>query len=213
MPKWINFLERRMSWLAVPNIAVLLVTLQAFGFIFVAMNPIWIARLALIPEAVQGGEYWRLITFLALPLSLSPLWMFFTLWFLYFVINAIEKELGAFKATLYILISVLLMVGFSFAFNYPITQIAGFESTLFLAAAALFPEMQVQLFLVIPVKMKWMAWFTMATVLFNIITGGWLDRLYLVTLYANYLIFFGPAHVYQAKQAYRKWDYQRKTRL
>src|SRR5262245_58699191 len=126
-PRWIYSLERRLSWLAIPNIAALLVTLQIFGFLFVTIDPAWIGRLALIAELVVRGEYWRVITFLALPLSFSPIWEFFTLWFLYFVVNAIENEWGAFKTTLYILVSVVLMIAFSFAFNFPITQIANFE--------------------------------------------------------------------------------------
>src|SRR4051812_17459309 len=131
-PRWISFLERKLSWLAIPNISILLVTLQALGSFFVLTDPIWIDRFALVPELVAAGEYWRLVTFLALPLSLSPIWVLFTLWFLYFVVNAIESNWGAFKTTFYVLLSMILMIAFSFAFSYPITQISGFESTLFL---------------------------------------------------------------------------------
>lgn len=211
-PRWIRFLERRLSWLAVPNLAVILVTLQALGFAFVMMDPIWIARLALIPELVANGEYWRLLTFMALPLSMSPLWVIFALWFLYFVVNAIESEWGAFQTTLYVLISILLMIGFAFTFNYPITQISGFESTLFLAAAALFPEMQIQLFMIIPVKMKWLAWVTIVVVLFHMAMGTWLDRLYYLAIYGNYLLFFGPAQINGLKQAYRRHQFRAKMR-
>src|SRR4051812_4443701 len=95
-PKWLRQLERRLQWLAIPNIAVLFVTLQALGFLMVMVDPIWGLRLALIPAAVtQNGEVWRLVTFLALPLSDSPIWVIFTLWFLYFVIGMIEAQWGA----------------------------------------------------------------------------------------------------------------------
>ena len=211
-PRWIQFLERRLSWLAVPNLAIILVTLQALGFLFVMMDPVWINRLALVPDFVIAGEYWRLVTFLALPLSLSPIWVIFALWFLYFVVNAIESEWGAFKTTFYVLISIILMIAFSFVFHYPITQIAGFESTLFLAAAALFPEMEVQLFLFLPVKMKWLAWITMALVLFHFITGEWTDRFYLLAIYSNYLLFFGPAQLNRFRQILRKRRFQAKMR-
>jgi membrane associated rhomboid family serine protease len=116
------------------------------------MDPIWIGRFALVPELVLRGEYWRLITFLALPLSLSPIWIFFTLWFMYFVVTAIERYWGAFKTTFYVLVSIVWTILFSFAFNFPILQVKEFESTLFLAAAALYPEMEVQLFMVIRLK-------------------------------------------------------------
>jgi membrane associated rhomboid family serine protease len=211
-PGWMRFLERKLSWLAIPNLAIILVTLQGLGFVFVMMDPIWVLRLSLDPNLVLAGEYWRLITFLALPLSLSPIFVIFALWFLYFIVDTIENEWGAFKTTFYVLISYLLMIAFSFAFQYPITQISGFQSTLFLASAALFPEMEVQLFLLIPVKMKWLAWLTMALVLFNFFMGSWVDRAYLVSIYSNYLIFFGPALLYRIKQVQRKYQFRSKSK-
>jgi hypothetical protein len=210
--KWMKFLERRLDWIEIPNLAIILVTLQALGFLFVMQDPVWIGRLALVPELVLAGEVWRLVTFLALPLSLSPLWVIFTLWFLYFIVNTIENEWGAFKTTFYVLISYLLMVGFSFAFSYPITQIAGFESTLFLASAALFPEMEVQLFLVIPVKMKWLGYLTLAVLAYHLLTESWIERLYLIAIYANYFLFFGPAQIARLRQIYRRWDFDRRMR-
>jgi membrane associated rhomboid family serine protease len=211
-PRWIRFLERKLGFIAIPNIAIILVTLQALGSLFVLMDPIWVERFALIPELVVAGQYWRLVTFLALPLSTSPIWIFFTLWFLYFVLNSIESHWGAFKTTLYVLVSIILTIVFSFVFNYPVIQVKGFESTLFLAAAALYPEMEVQLFMVIPVKMKWLAWFTLASVFYDFVVGDWISRLYQSAIYSNYFLFFGPAQIYRLKQIYRKWDYQRKLR-
>lgn len=211
-PKWIRVLERKINWLAIPNIAIILVTLQAIGFLFALIDPVWISRLALIPEAVKAGEFWRLITFLALPLSMSPIWVFFSLWFLYFIVNMIEEVWGAFQTTFYVLISILLLILFSFLFNYPITQISGFESTLFLAAASLFPEMQVQLFLVIPVKIKWLAWITMGIVLYHFLAGSMLNRLYLIVIYLNYLLFFGPAIIERIRQKRKQIEFQRKMR-
>jgi hypothetical protein len=209
---WMRWLERRFGWLAIPNLAIILVTLQAIGTLFVMLDPVWSLRLALIPEAVRAGEYWRLVTFLALPLSMGVIWALITLWFLYFVINMIETEWGAFKTTLYVLVSVLLMIGFSFLFNYPITQISEFESTLFLAAATLFPETEIRIYFFIPAKLKWLGWIAGVVVLYHFALDDWMDRFYLIAIYANYLLFFGPALYSALKQAYRRWDYKTKTR-
>ncbi len=201
-----------MSWLAIPGISVLLVTLQGLGFLMVMSDPIWITRLALIPEAVLLGEPWRLITFLALPLSMSPIWVLFSLWFLYFVVNLIEQEWGAFKTTLYVLISIMVTIGFSFAFSYPVTNISKFESSLFLAAAALFPEMEIRLFFAIPVKIKWLAWFTLALVGIELVRTDWMDRFFILAIYSNYLVFFGPQLLGQIKNAVRRYEYKRRMR-
>lgn len=205
-------LERRFSWIAIPNIAILFVTLQALGFLMVMSDPVWISRLALIPDAVREGQYWRLITFLALPLSMSPIWVIFALMFLYFVLNSIEREWGAFKTTLYVLISLLITVGVSFALDYPVAQVSDFESTLFLAAAALFPEYEIRLFLMIPVKMKWLAWLSLAFLGIKLFESDWAGKILLIAIYSNYLLFFGPALLDRIRQYIRRQNYKRKLR-
>ena len=211
-PKWLKFLERRMQWLAIPHIAVIFVTLQALGFLMVMSDGVWVERLALLPDRVLAGEYWRVITFLALPLSLSPIWVIFTLMFIYYILNTIESEWGAFKTTFYVLVSILLTIAVSFIFNYPVTQVSDFESTLFLAAAALFPEQEVRLFLAIPVKMKWLAWLSLAFFGLKLIQTDWVGRIFLIAIYSNYLIFFGPALLDQIRNRIRREKFKRQMR-
>jgi membrane associated rhomboid family serine protease len=191
---WLKSLERRMKWLEIPHLAVILVTLQAIGFAMVMSDPQWALHLALFPQAVLAGEYWRVITFL------------------YFIVDAIEREWGAFATTLYVLISILLTVLGSFALNMPVTQAADFESTLFLAAAALFPEMEIRLFLMIPVKMKWLGWLTLGFLGLRFAQLDWDGRLLLLALYGNYLLFFGPATLERIRLWRRRREYVRKTR-
>ena len=209
-PKWLRVLERRLNWLAIPNIAVLLVTLQGLGFLMVFSDPVWIERLALLPGRVASGEYWRLITFLALPVSMSPLWVIFSLWFLYFIVNAIESIWGSFKTTLYILTSVIITIIVSFLLGFAVTQASDFQSTLFLAAAALFPEMEIRVFMAIPVKMKWLGWIAVGFLIFRFLGADLGGRIYLLAIYSNCMIFFGPALLSRVRQAIRRWNYRRK---
>jgi membrane associated rhomboid family serine protease len=211
-PRWLDRLERRLGWVAVPNIAVLLVTLQALGFLCALSDPIWIERLALIPQLVLAGEAWRVLTWLAIPLSFSPIWLFFVLWFLYFILNLIENEWGAFKTTLYVLVSIVVTVAYSLAFGYPVLEASNFESSLFLASAALYPEMEVRLFFAIPVKVKWLGWLTGAFIIYRFAMGDWLDRFYLLAIYSGYLLFFGPAQLERARLAIRRRKFRSKFR-
>jgi membrane associated rhomboid family serine protease len=199
-PVWLSRLERKFPALraiGVPNLAILLVTLQALGFLLVLNEPAWVERLALLPSAVlEDGEYWRLITYLSLPLSTSPIWTLLGLWFLYSIVNSLEELWGDFKTTFYVLLSILISITYSLATGYPITHARDFESTLFLAAAALFPEQQV-LLLVFPVKMKWLAWLTVALAGLSfgrgLLQGDWRHCGYLLAIFSNTLLFFGPA--------------------
>src|SRR5260221_10828225 len=109
-PKWINRVERLMPGLGVPNLALYLVGAQALGFLATLMEPRAWELFILVPGLVLKGELWRLITFMAMPLSTRPLWMVFVLSFLYFVINGLEEEWGAFPTTFYVLCSGLLTI-------------------------------------------------------------------------------------------------------
>lgn len=211
-PRWLQEVERHLGWLAVPNIASFLVGLQFIGFVLAYADPSWPWRLALIPELVLQGELWRLVTFLAVPVSRSPFWILFVLWFLYFIVENIEAAWGEFKTTFYILISILLTIGFSLAFMVPIAYVGDLHSTLFLAAAALNPEFQILLFFMIPVKIKWLAWLTGAFILWRFVSGSCVDKLFLLAIYSNYLVFFGPYHYAQIKQIHRRWKFKQQMR-
>lgn len=208
-PSWLKWMEKRFGFIAMPNLAITLVGLQAIGFILVMSERGWYRGLYLDPQLVLQGEVWRLVTFLCLPLSTSIFWVLFVLWFLYFIIDVLEKNWGEFKSTFYVLISYLLMIAFSFAFNYPITHIGHFESTLFLAAATVMPDYEILLFFVLPVKMKWLAALTGAFAIFAFAMGTNLDRIYLMAIYANYLLFFGPAFAGRIKAYIKRKNYQK----
>jgi len=210
-PKWIDWLDRRMPGFGIPNLALYLVGAQACGFLLLLANPSAILLLILDPSLVLRGEVWRLVTFLAVPPTLSPIWMVFALYFLYFIVNGIEEEWGEFRTTLYVLVAVLLTIAFSFAFQMRIYSTTKLASTLFLAAATIAPEYQILLFLVLPVKMKWLAWLSVAYIVFVLITGSWLGRLYLLTMYANYLLFFGPYFTGRLKAFYRRKKFQQEV--
>src|SRR5580700_2689854 len=203
-PKWIDRLERLMPGLGIPNLALYLIGAQAFGFLVTWVEPRAWQLLVLDPYMVVRGELWRLVTFMAMPLSRSPLWMLFALYFLYFIINGIEEEWGEFRTTLYVLVAIALTIGFSFAFDFPIWSAWELQSTLFLAAATIAPEYQIMIWFVLPVKMKWLAWISVAFIIWELVTSAWLGRLYLLVMYANYLLFFGPYFAGRLHALYRR---------
>jgi len=206
IPNWLKKLQRKIGWFSLPNLALYIIVLQIFGFLTLQLRQDAIFNLFLIPELVLQGEFWRLFTFMAVPLS-SGFWMIFVILFLYFVINTLEKEWGEFYTTFYLFISVALTIAFSFLFHMPITSFSFIESTLFLAVATMFPEYEI-LMLFFPVKMKWMGFLTAAYIGYVFLTGEFLDKVYLILVFTNYFIFFGPAFIHKIKQTYRRKKFQ-----
>ena len=113
-----------------------------------------------------------------------------------------------FGRRLYVLVAVLLTIAFSFAFDVRIGSIIELQSTLFLAAATIAPDYQILLFFILPVKMKWLAWVSVAFIIWSLIFNSWLGRLYLLVMYANYLLFFGPYFAGRLKAFRRRRKFQ-----
>jgi hypothetical protein len=210
-PKWIDWLDRRLPGFGIPNLALYLIGAQVCGFFLLLANPNAIELLILDPSLVLKGEVWRLVTFLAVPQTLNALWMVIALYFLYFIVNIIEEEWGEFRTTLYVLVAVLLTIAFSFVFQVRIYSTIELGTTLFLAAATIAPEMQILLFFILPVKTKWLAWLSVAGIVYFLIIGSMLGRLYLLTMYANYLLFFGPYFTGRLKAFYRRKKFQQEV--
>ncbi|RME91898.1 MAG: hypothetical protein D6767_04270 [Candidatus Hydrogenedentota bacterium] len=209
-PKWLDALEKKIGWFSLPNLAWYLIVLQVFGYVVVSLNPAAINQLVLDPIAVLNGEWYRLLTFLGMPMvnpgSLgSLLFMAVALWFLYFVVQSLERALGEFKTTFYLFLSIVLTIAFSFLFHVPITSIGYIEASLFLAAATLYPDIEILLFFVIPVKFKWLGLLTGAYILFTAIVSPWLMKIYLLCVFLNYLLFFGHANFVELKMFLRRF--------
>lgn len=208
-PKWLDKLERKMGWFSLPNLALYLIVLQVFGYVVVNLNPAARVKLILDPSLVLAGEIWRLFTFLGMPMVDSSgitgiLFMAIALFFLYFVVQTLEDTLGEFKTTFYLGMSVGLTILFSFATGIPIASAGFIEASLFLAAATLYPNTEILLMFVIPVKLKWLGWAVGAYMTYIFIVSPWQMQVYLAMVFSNYVVFFGYANYMELKSLLRR---------
>ena len=152
------------------------------------------------PAAFLHGQVWRLITFALVPTVDGILWLVISLYFYYFIGSALEREWGTGKFTIYYFSGLLLTAIYSIVW-YLITGQAVPASahylnlSLFFAFATLWPEQQVLLFFIIPVKMKWLAWvdaaFFVYEIVFYIAHGSVGNALIPVVAMLAYLVFCG----------------------
>lgn len=152
------------------------------------------------PSAVLHGEVWRLITFLFIPMNgFNPNDMFSILWFAmatlfyYYIGNALERQWGSTRFTVFYFLGAILNLIIGFAFQTSVTMYY-VNMSMFFAFATLYPEMQVLLYGILPLKVKWLAWVDAALFLFDIIRylmlGAWGYALIPVVAILNYFIFF-----------------------
>jgi membrane associated rhomboid family serine protease len=190
-------LERRLGFLGVPGLPRILVGLTALVWVLVWLNPGFRFALDLDPSRILRGEIWRLVTYIFLPQTFS-LWVILALWFLWFIGEGLERAWGAFRLTLYFLIG---MIGTTIAAFFFGTRFSNgiLVTSLFFAFARFYPDEVIYILFVLPAKIKWIAWATAVFLLAKFVLGPMSYRMALLAAFANYLIFFGPEILHDAR--------------
>ena len=128
------------------------------------MNPeFYSVALSLDVGKILHGQVWRLVTFIIMPPEDSSyLFMIFTLYLYYLLGTSLERAWGAFRFNLYFFMGVLFhilaafLIYFIFDVSFPLTTYY-LNMSLFFAFATIYPDMELYLFFVLPIKIKWLA--------------------------------------------------------
>jgi hypothetical protein len=194
--KWIDRAEARFGHFAISHLLHGIALLSAMSFILYKLNPHFFEVLALDPQLVMQGQVWRLVTYVLVPSIFSllpfPEWLnaaFFIL-FMMWMGNGLEEAWGAFRLNLFCLVTMIGITVAAFLFGALYAQFM-FTQVLFFAFARFYPDTQIHLYFVLPVKVKWLAWFDAALLAFQFTVQGNSYRAALVAVLASYLLFFG----------------------
>ncbi len=189
---WLDKLERRLGRFAIKGLMAYIVGITGivYALSYFDNRGFVISKLMLIPQLVLRGEVWRLITYIFIPPNTSPMWILFTLYFYYMVGNALEHEWGSFKFNTFYLTGMIGTTIAAFITGYGATALY-LNLSLFLAFARIYPDYELLLFFVIPVKMKYLAMLNWAFIIFTILGGNMSTRLIAIVSIINYFLFFG----------------------
>lgn len=174
-----NF-EKRFGKYAIKNISLMLIMCYAVGYAIQVIGDGFLNFLTLDPYKILHGQIWRIVTWIIVPPSSFNIFTIIMLFFYYSVGTTLERTWGAYRYNLYLFSGMFFTVlgsfvamGLCYLFYGDVMAIPGnaeyvcrLYGTLFstyyinmsilLAFAATFPDMQVLLMFVIPVKMKWL---------------------------------------------------------
>lgn len=202
-PAWIDSLEHRFGFLSIPFLIKGLVLLNVLTFFMEGMNPGFTRFLALIPGAIFAGEWWRTLTFLLIPTigddAISLIFLMIFVMIMWMISDGLEEELGEFKLTFYFLISVLAINLVSLSLGIPGTHHYLFSS-LIIFFSILYPDVEILLYFIIPVKIKWIGIFTAALVGISFFLGGWPVMLIILASFAGFLCFMLPWFINNLKE-------------
>lgn len=225
--KFIDKLERKSGRFGIPNLTIYMIVCYVIGYALMIVNPGILNWLSLEPAYILRGQVWRLVTWVLYPPSTSGvLWFAIAVLFFYYPIGtSLERTIGTFKYTLYILSGVIFTILGAFILYFLLggnVLVGNVFSTYyislstFLAYAMCYPDMQVLLMFIIPVKMKWMAIFYVVIVVYEMIqyvmAGAWYLVIPIVASLLNFIIFyFGTKDFsrYNPKEIHRRNEFRR----
>ena len=222
---FLNKMERKIGKYAIPNLMIYLIAAYCIGFVIYTVNPNFMLMLTLSPYHILHGQVWRLITWILMPTDTRVFSLLIMALLYYQLGSALERSWGTFRFNVYIFGGMLFTVIGAFIL-YGIYAAAGTGSletislissltfttnyinlTIFLAFAVMYPEMQILLFFIIPVKMKWMAVVYAVLIAINLILTSWGGRIAIIMSILNFLIFFLSTRNYRRvspKEIHRK---------
>lgn len=195
----VNSLEKHLGRFAVPGLIRYVVALNALVYLLSLLNPGYVEMLTLDRAAILQGQIWRLVSWIFIPTVSGIIWVLFYLLVTWQLGEMIESVWGSFRLNLYYVTGYLACTGAALLFGQSLANIALNASLLF-AAGTLLPNLQMALFGIIPIKLKWIALVSAVLLGLGLLTGGWNDRAAILVCFANYLLFFGPAFVRQTAE-------------
>ncbi|MEO7932021.1 MAG: rhomboid family intramembrane serine protease [Chthoniobacterales bacterium] len=184
---WLNKLDRIAAPIAVPGIIRYVAFLSSAAFVVGLAMPGTQALMPLERGAVFAGEWWRLLTFAFVPSSYGLFWIF-ALMFLFYMGDSLERSMGATRLTVFYLLGWLATVAATFLFG-GIGSPIYINLAILLAFATYFPDSQISIYFIFPVKVKWVALVSLAIAI--ALARGLNGYATLALCLGNYLLFFG----------------------
>lgn len=190
MDRLLARLERTfLGKIAIERLTTFIVGGMAMAIVLGMVRPDFIEHLLLVPQLVPI-QPWRLVTFIFIPPPASNmLWLFFALYFTWLIGTNLESEWGTLKFNVFYLVGTLGTIAAAFITGVPQWNLY-LNLSLFLAFATIFPDFEIRLFFLIPIKVKWLALIDAGYLVLSFIQGGIGTRAAIIAALANYFLFF-----------------------
>lgn len=241
--------EKKFGKYAIRNISLYMIVCYAFGYIIELVKPEFLMMLSLDPyKIIMEFQIWRLFTWVIIPPTGLNFWVIISLYFYWSIGTNLERTWGTYKYNVYLLTGFLCTIVGSFLYllvgtlqYYPTFAMVGYtlkdtmeyvgyfasmsfltfyvNMSIMLLFAFTFPEVQILIMFVIPIKVKWIGIAYGVVLGYNvlkaIIVGNYPTVIAIVMSLLNFLIFFikyKRRTKISPKQIKRRVVYRTKTR-
>lgn len=231
--------EKKFGRYAIPNLTLILILSYVAGYVIELLGSAagvnLLGYLTLDPYRILHGQIWRLVTWVIVPPESLGIFTVIMLYFYYSLGTTLERTWGTYRYNVYIFSGMLFTIIGSFlcmgvvylmygslpteiASSYFYSGSYAFSTyyinlSIFLAFAATYPDMQVLLMFVIPVKMKWMGILDAVLMLYYVIKGGVFTRFAIIASLLNFVLYFWQLHRSRIspKQMHRRAQFEKKS--
>ncbi len=231
--------EKKFGKYAIPNLTLILILSYVAGYVIELMGSAaganLLGYLTLDPYRILHGQIWRLVTWVIVPPSSLNIFTIIMLYFYYSLGTTLERTWGTYRYNVYIFSGILFTVIGSFLCMGVVYLMYGslpaelasvyfyngsyafstyyINLSIFLAFAATYPDMQVLLMFVIPVKVKWMGILDAVVMLYYVARGGVFTRFAIIASLLNFVLYFFRMHRSRIspKQMRHRAQYKRKS--
>jgi membrane associated rhomboid family serine protease len=187
-----RFLDRIARPLDVPHVFATIVVGQVFFYLVSLLGIFNPEPLLFAWDDVFAGQWWRVITFVIAPPSVHWIWFAFAVMFLWSLGSALEHEWGAGRFNLFLLLGAVFTLAAALLTPHRVVGSGFVAGSIFLAFAYLNPNYTIHLYLVLPVKVKWLAALTLLFYTYSFATGDLAAKVAVVAALGNCLVFLGP---------------------
>ena len=238
---FLNKMERKLGRYAIRNLSLYIIGTYILGYLLQFTAPNILSYLWLDPYRIFHGQVWRLVSWLLVPPVPLDKYFIFTIIMLYFYYSigtTLERTWGTFRYNVYIFGGILATIIGAFLL-YGISVLIGGQAqgamnsvwysgsfstyyislSIFLGFAMTYPNMQVLLMFVIPIKIKWLAYLDLlylaSGIYKGIRAGNWGIIVVILSSLANVIIFFLATRNYRnvsPKEIHRKQVYRKQVR-
>lgn len=230
--------EKKFGKYAIPNLTNILIACYALGYLLWYLFPQAITYLSLDPYAILHGQVWRLVTWIIMPPGGNIFTVLISLYFYWSIGTTLERTWGTYRYNVYILSGLLftvigsfLLMGYVYLTQGQILAVEGVAAPLFrslslyfstyyvnmsifLAFAVTFPNVQVLLMFLIPIKVKWLGIIYGVVLVWDFLTVNSVGmRFAEAASLLNFVIFFLNSRKWfrTPKQAKRQYEFKREV--
>ncbi|MBR6451648.1 MAG: hypothetical protein IKS87_02995 [Lachnospiraceae bacterium] len=230
MNRFLDKMEKKIGRYAIRNLSLYLIAGYVIGYILGYTGSL--EFLNLNPYRILHGQVWRIFTWILMPPTSLNIFTIIMLFFYYSIGTSLERTWGTFRYNVYLfsgmlftLIGAFALYGVYILLGYPAEPVGSFVSayistyyinlSIFLAFAACYPNMQVLLYFIIPVKIKWLAWLDLAILALSFFQGNVPIKVAIITSLLNFAIFFFTTRDFKRikpSEVHRRAAYKKQTK-